>query len=337
MELPEIALTPKPFFEIFNGTMKSWILLTAIEFKLFNLTVENKTAAEITKSLKTHEENTALFLNALCSIDLLRKKNGLYQNTEMSNTFLVEGKDCYLGQIIMHFNEWNFQTREEMTDAIKNGPKKKEDMENMGEMFGPQVRAMGNYARSGMSQIIAKEISSLPGFTSMKSMLELGGAHAMDSIAVIKKSDTLKGMVFDNPEVIKTTREIIAEYNMEKRIGVIGGDYSKDTIGSGYDLIYAKATLNFLKPDFKPFFKKILQALNPGGIFIAVHDGLTEEGTKPMEMVISWLSTGLTSRNLSLDRDVIPDAMIEAGFKTVKIKPISFSMGDSMDMCIAKK
>ncbi len=338
MELPDITITPKPLFELFYGTTKSWILVTAVDLKVFDLTVENKTAPEIAASLKTHEANTTLFLNALCSIHLLEKENGAYRNTELSNTFLVQGKDCYLGEFLMCFDQWGFQTREQMADAIKNGPAPKgKNSDDMGAMFASQVKSMRNHSRSGVSQLMAKEISRLPEFPGMKKMLELGGAHGMDCIAVTQKSDSLKGIVFDNPAVIKTTREIIAEYDMEKRVTVMEGDYATDSIGSGYDLIYAKATLNFFKNNFQPLFTKIHHALNPGGVFIAVHDGLTEEGTKPADMVISWLPTGLASRDFSLDRDAIPDAMLQAGFKTVKVTPLPFAMGESMDMCIGKK
>ena len=338
MELPDITMTPKPLFELLYGTTKSWILITAVEFKLFNLTVENKTAPEIAASLKTHEANTTLFLNALCSIHLLEKENSAYRNTELSNIFLVHGTDCYLGEFLMLSDQWGFQTREQMADAVKNGPAPQADnLNDMGKMFASHVKSMRNHSRSGISQLIAKEISNLPEFAGMKKMLELGGAHGMDCIAVTQKSASLKGIIFDNPAVIKMTREIIAEYDMEKRVTVMAGDYATDTIGSGYDLIYAKATLSFLKDNFQPLFTKIHHALNPGGVFISVHDGLTEEGTKPADMVISWLPTGLTSRDLSLDRDVIPDAMLQAGFKTVKVKPIPFSMGESMDMCIGRK
>jgi len=338
MQLPDITMTPKPLFELLCGTTRSWILITAVEFRVFDLTVENKTASEIASSLKTHEANTTLFLNALCSIQLLEKKNGAYRNTELSNTFLVEGKDCYLGELLMHSDQWNFQTREQMADAVKNGPGPQTDnFDDMGKMFAAHVKSMGNYSRSGISQLMAKEISKLPGFAGMKKMLELGGAHGMDCIAVTLKSACLEGVVFDNPAVIKITREIIAEYDMEKRVTVMEGDYATDPIGSGYDIIYAKATLNFFKDNLHPLFTKIYDALNPGGVFISVHDGLTEEGTKPADMVISWLPTGLSSRNLSFDRDAIPDAMLEAGFKKVKVKPIPFSMCESMDMCIGRK
>ncbi|MCG8552827.1 MAG: class I SAM-dependent methyltransferase [Desulfobacterales bacterium] len=262
----------------------------------------------------------------------------MYRNTTLSDTFLVHGEDCYLGELLMLSDEWNFRNREQMENAVKNGPgPKAEHFDDVGKIFASHVKAMGNYSRTGISQLIAKEISKLPGFTGMKKMLELGGAHGMDCIAVTQKSACLRGVVFDNPAVIKITREIIAEYGMEKMVAVMEGDYATDHIGRGYDLVYAKATLNFFKDDLHPLFKKIYDALNPGGVFVSVHDGLTDEGTKPSEMVLSWLPTSLSDRDLSFDRDMVPDAMLESGFKSVKIKPIPVSMCESMDMCIGRK
>ncbi len=338
MQLPDLTLTPKPLFDFLYGTTRSWLMITAIELKVFDLTIENKTARDIAAALETHKINTTLFLNALCAIELLTKENDAYRNTALSDTFLVQGKDCYLGELLMHCDQWHFKTRQQMAEAIKNGPgPDAETFDDMGTMFAAHVKAMGNYSRTGNAQGIAKEISKLPEFDRMKKMLDLGGAHGMDCIAVIQKSAALKGVIFDTPAVIKITRDIIAEYDMEKRIAVMEGDYATDHIGSGYDLIYAKATLNFFKDNLHPLFAKIHDALNPGGVFVSVHDGLTQEGTRPSDMVISWLPTSLSSRDLSFDRDIIPDAMLEAGFRTVKTTPIPFSMCGSMDMCIGRK
>jgi len=60
MELPDITMTPKPFFELLYGRTKSWLLITAVEFKVFNLTVEKKTAPDIAASLKTHMDCIAI-------------------------------------------------------------------------------------------------------------------------------------------------------------------------------------------------------------------------------------------------------------------------------------
>lgn len=338
MQLPELSITPEKLFYLNNGTTRSWLLMTAVEFKVFTFTVEKKTAAEIASHLKSHETNTALFLNALCALDLLEKRNGTYKNTAFSDTFLVVGKECYLGEFIFHMEQWNFQTREEMKEAILNGPPSGAPTSyDMGSMYAPHIHTMKNYARSGVAQLMSQEVSRIPEFPEMRSMLELGGAHGMDCIATVLKHPSLHGVVFDHPAVVEVTKEIIAEYALEERVTVMGGDYAADPIGGGYDLIYAKATLNFYKDDFSTLFKKIYKALNSGGVFVSVHDGLTDERTRPAAMVISWLSSGLKASDLSLDRDMIPDAMLQAGFKSVTIKPIPFYMGNAMDLCIRRK
>jgi hypothetical protein len=337
MKLPEITIAPTELWNIQNGTIRSWLLISAVEFDVFSLTVEEKTAGEIAAALQTHEGNTELYVNALCSLGLLRKKDGAYLNTELSDTFLVKGRETYIGGILLLNEQWNIQSKEQMKGLVKSGPlPKQEATDYSGDYFAEHVRAMRNFSRSGTSQLVAKEIGKLPEFPSMKKMLDLGGAHGMDTIALAMKNPSLRGIVFDMPAVVKITEEIIAEYGIEERVSTMGGDYAADPIGSGYDLIYAKATINFFKDNFVPIFKKVHEALNPGGLFLSIHDGLTEENTQPDDMVISWLSTSLSSVDFSLSREAIPSAMLEAGFKSVQTKPFSFPMG-TMEMITGRK
>jgi hypothetical protein len=44
--------------------------------------------------------NTKVFLDGLAASDLVVKKNGLYQNTPVTQTFLVEDNPTFLGQIL---------------------------------------------------------------------------------------------------------------------------------------------------------------------------------------------------------------------------------------------
>ena len=337
MNLPEIPIKPTELFRLQYGTIRSWLLITAVEFKVFSLTIEKKTAPEIAAALKTHVANTELFLNALCSLGLLRKENGAYINTELSDAFLVEGREVYLGDTLLLNDQWNIQSRAQMKELVKSGPlSQQENAGYSGDYFADHVRSMENFARSGVSQFIANTISTLPEFSGMRTMLELGGAHGLDSIAISMKNPALRSVVFDKPAVVRVTQEIIADYEMEEQVTVMGGDYAIDPIGSGYDLIYAKATLNFFKDNLNPLFEKVYKALNPGGVFVSVHDGLTDESTKPADMVISWLSTSLSSCDFSLSREVIPNAMLTAGFKSVQTNPFSFSMGE-MDITVGRK
>jgi hypothetical protein len=124
---------------------------------------------------------------------------------------------------------------------------------------------------------------------------------------------------------------------VDDRVDAIGGDYTTDSIGGGYDLIYTKGTLNFAGPALEDVIRKIYEALAPGGVFVSIHEGLSEEKTRPEGIVLSWLPTALSSMDVSLEEHVIPDAMEKAGFKSIQKKPYPFPMGGRMDMVMGRK
>jgi hypothetical protein len=338
MDLPEIRVESKELFQLQSGAIRSWLLITAVEFNLFTHTAEKRTAAEIASILRTHGPNTELFLNALCSLGLLRKEHSAYINTELADTFLVEGKESYLGGFLLLNEQWNLRSREQMKTLIQNGPIPAQESSDVPEaMFSQYIKEMRNFARSGVSQLVVKEIERLPEFPKLRRMLDLGGAHGMDAIAIVNRNSSLSGVVFDKPAIVKYTRDIIREYHMEERITTIGGDYILDPIGDGYDLIFTKGTLNFAKDQLASVCEKIYTALAPGGIFVSLHEGLTDEDTKPAGMVLSWLPSCLASTDLSLSRDDIPNAMIKAGFTRVRTKPFPFPLGGVLDLTIGRK
>lgn len=48
---------------------------------------------------------------------------------------------------------------------------------------------------------------------------------------------------------------------------------------------------------------KLYKALNPGGVLVSCHDGLTHERTQPELMVLSWLPTELTAGSQVSNRE----------------------------------
>jgi len=94
-KLPEVNLSFEELYRMLIGPIKSKLLLTGIELKIFNQLSEPKSAAE---ALGAHPVNTRLLMDSLAASDLVVKKNGLYQNTPVAQAFLVEGSPTYLGQ-----------------------------------------------------------------------------------------------------------------------------------------------------------------------------------------------------------------------------------------------
>ena len=123
---------------------------------------------------------------------------------------------------------------------------------------------------------------------------------------------------------------------MEDRMEVLGGDFNHDPIGEGYDLIWASSALSLAKDDMDSLTKKIYDALNQGGVFLVLHEGLTYERTKPDAMVLSMMPMALTGQDMRFDQGFIADSMLRVGFKSVRSRTLDTAWGP-MDLDIGRK
>lgn len=333
--LLEVDISFKGLYRILIEPIKSKLLLTGIELKIFNHLTEPNTANDVAEALGTHQENTRLFLDGLAASDLVVKKNGLFQNTPVTQTFLVEDSPTFMGRM---FTVWSqFFTLDDLPKLIKEGPpppSSKMDMSSE-EMYAQMAVTMANYQRACTQQITAI-ISELPEFSSFKKMLDLGGGPGLIGMAIVDSHSSMKGTVFDLPTVVKVAETFIHEYKMEDRMDVIGGDFTRDSIGEKYDLIWASGCLYYGKDNIDSLAKKIYDALNPGGVFISYHEGLTHEHTRPDIMTLSWLPGALMGQNMVFDQGFLVNSMLRVGFKTIRSKTLETPVGP-MDLDIGRK
>ncbi|PID58770.1 methyltransferase type 12 [candidate division KSB3 bacterium] len=334
---PDMTIVPDKLFDLQYGVVKGQMFMTAVDLNVFNYTVEPTSSNDLAAAIGTHPGNTELFLNALASIGLLVKKDGLFRNTELTDAFLVEGKETFLGAFLKFNEMYLFKNADDMKAAVVNGPASHEEEKMDAEVLYNMTMILSNLARSGPSQAVAKAIAELPEFNGFAKMLDLGGGHGLDTIATIKMHPSMKGLVFDKAAGVQAAQDNIREYGMEERISVLAGDYFTDSLGSGYDLILAKGTLNFAGPNLENVVHKIFDAMNQGGVFVSMHDGLTEERTKPEAMVVSWLPFALSAIDVSLAKERIPAAMTAAGFSGLEIRPYHFPLGGALDMVVGRK
>ena len=97
-EPPEIS--PKPIDEMIYGYKVSHILNTAVEKDVFTRLSESKSAKELAEEIGTDPRATEKFLNVLVTLGLLAKSDREYTNTVEAETFLVEGKPHYIGNLV---------------------------------------------------------------------------------------------------------------------------------------------------------------------------------------------------------------------------------------------
>ena len=336
-KLPEIDVSFEELFRMLVAPIRSKLLLTGIELKIFNQLSEPNSAEVVAKAISTHPGNTRLFLDGLAASDLVVKRKMLYQNTPVSQTFLVEGSPTFLGQMFI-FNEKAFFALNDLYKLVKEGPPPPSKEANMDseEIWTQWAFSIANSERAGIAQQAVEIVSELPEFSSFEKMLDLGGGPGIIGIAIVAAHQSMEGVIFDRPAIVKIAETYIKEYEMEDRVEVLAGDYSQDSIGEGYDLIWIRAAINFNKDNMDTLVKKIYDALNPGGVFISFQDGLTHERTKPDIMTLSWIPMALIGQDMGLDQGFIADSMLRVGFKSVRSRTLETPMGP-MDLDIGRK
>jgi predicted O-methyltransferase YrrM len=312
--LPEVGLSFDPLTRILNGAIRAKLLLTAIELEAFSHLGAPMSAERLARELGTHPENTRVFLDALAANDLLHKQNGRYANTPLAGAFLVKGEPTYVGDALLADAEWMQPALHSMAALVKHGP----TAANRPRQSVPPAKEAEVYAncqRAGVAQRVAAMVSQLPEFSRMKKMLDLGAGAGLIGIAIVAAHPTMTGVLFDRPAIIQVAQRFIREYELQDRVTTIGGDYSTDPIGDGYDLVWTRYTLS--RDNLDLVVRRIHAALNPGGVYFSYAEGLTHEHTRPVMLINGMLAFSLTDAYTMFDEGEIAQAMLRAGFKSV--------------------
>lgn len=175
-KLPEVNVSFEELFRMLVAPIRSKLLLTGIELKIFNQLSEPNSAEVVAEAIGAHPGNTRLFLDGLAASDLVVKRKMLYQNTPVSQTFLVEGSPTFLGQMFI-FNEKAFFALNDLSKLVKEGPPPPSKEANMGseEIWTQWTFSIANSERAGIAQQAVEIVSELPEFSSFEKMLDLGG------------------------------------------------------------------------------------------------------------------------------------------------------------------
>ena len=336
MKLPELDVGYGELYQNIFTPVRCKLMLTGIELKVFNILSEPASAEEVAQTLDAHPGNTELLLDGLAAIDLVRKEKGLYQNTPITQSFLVEGSQTYVGYMLTWMSAFDAPL-DDMAKLVKEGPPPKQEAPPFSEeMLAHGVGMMVHTELAGDAQLAVKIASKLPEFPSFKKMLDLGCGPGLIGMAIVDAHPDMKGVVFDLPPVAAVAGKYIKEFQMEGRVEALGGDFNKSPLGEGYDLVYTSNALQFAQ-DIDLVTKKVYDALNPGGVFVSVFGfGLTHEGTKPENLVLGSLAMALMGQSSGVEHGHIADSMLRVGFKSVHSGTLSTAWGP-MELDIGRK
>lgn len=121
-------------------------------------------------------------------------------------------------------------------------------------------------------------------------VLDVGGGHGGYSMALARRYPNVEAAVYELPAAAAVARRIIEQGGMTARVAVQEGDFQKEDLGKGYDLLLLFGVLVSETPDGKrDLLHKSYNALNPTGQVAIRGFWLDEERTGPPESTLASL------------------------------------------------
>ncbi len=245
------------------------IVLTATRLNLFEmLKAQLLTTTELSHQLQTDPRATQILLDTLIALKYIKQKENRYGPTPMTRKWLTSDGAINFSAYFQFWGAMMEQFMPRLEESLRRGkPPVKlyewiEDQPEVSRYFQEGMIAITRYVKND----ILKRLS-LP--ADVRRLLDIGGGHAMYSVALCQKYPRLSAVRVDGAQALTVGRESIAAAGLAERVTVTEGNFLTDDPGTGYD-----ATLLFnIVHGFTPernleLFCKIKTTLNPGGQLI---------------------------------------------------------------------
>jgi len=311
-------------------------LRLAIELGVLDALHEAACAEALAQRLQLHPVGTAHLLELLWSMGVLERgghggDEGL--GCDDSPTYRLEaGVRTYLthGSELSCAKAWLFRQRsmrgfiESLGEHVRHGPSAAKLP--LPADHGPSGGA-AQWAAAARVQIAQEQravtapaavavMTRLPEFGRAQRLLDLGGGPGLVAIALAERHPSLRGVVFDFPETVAVAAENIAARGLGERLSTQGGNLATDDIGSDHDLIWCSSVLHFV-PDIEAALHKILAALCPGGVLVAVQAELPKAREAARSVVPWYLPLRMLGRQVTREGELAA-AMAQVGFERIE-------------------
>src|SRR5688500_17868155 len=268
------VMTPANIMQLGMGFMASKTLLSAIELGVFtHLSNGPRSAEELMATLSLHERSARDFLDALVSLGMLDRENGLYKNTPEAGEFLVRGKLNYLGGMLEMANERLYPFWGSLTEGLRTGLPQNEVKTGGAGLFealygDPERLRLFLGAMTGLSMGASMAIAEKFPWKDYQTVVDVGGAQGGLLVQLCLAHSHLRGNNFDLPVVGPIFEEFVTTNGLSDRLGFLPGNFFEDELPSA-DVITMGHILHDWDLDQKRMLlEKAYNALPKGGALI---------------------------------------------------------------------
>ncbi len=285
MEQQSLPRPPLELLDLATGYQRSKTLFALVEFGLPTLLARRSLPLEdIARELQIHPLATDRFLNACIALNLLQRDGEKFCNSSLSETFLVQGRPTYLGDLFLQYDQTSYSLWTDLVPKLRAWQPGSTDDE-MPQKSGQNEAYVG--AQHNFSLLIGRALGEAFDFSQYRKMLDLGAGTGAMSIAICELYEELRASIFDLPAISHVARKFVRESLLLERIEVSAGNFKEDKLPAGFDVVLLA---NLLSADSeetnRELLHKLYELLPEGGACILSGWILDDNRTGPLIPVL---------------------------------------------------
>jgi (2Fe-2S) ferredoxin/predicted O-methyltransferase YrrM len=310
------GVLPDDLNDRIRGFQESRVVLTALELDLFTAVGEGGSSAEVAARLHTAERSTGMLLNALVSLGLLTKRDGVFRNSPATARYLAAGSPDNARPALLHtahlWHRWST-----LTDCVRAGTAMgQQEIDGRGEDWTEAFIAAMHRNASERAPLVVRAV----GAEDVRRMLDVGGGSGAYSIAFARANPALRADILDLADVGPIALRHIGEAGVADRVQVRTGDLRRDRLGEAFDLVFVSAICHMLDPaENLDLLRRCREALGPGGRVVIQDFILEPDKTSPRFAALFALNMLVGTRGgSSYSEPEYARWLGEAGFEQIR-------------------
>ena len=229
------------------------------------------TAAGVAREINANERGTRILLEGLESFGYLKKLDDQYSNSSLTVKWLLASSSTNLADIIdlgeNHILEFS---RMYLEESIRRGKPPMTIYEWFDQKPG-SWRVFQLYSAAVARMVGDELLTKLKIPKDARRLIDVGGGHGLYSIMFCRQNPLLSASVFDLPQALTMTDELISVEKMSGRVSLKPGNFWIDDLGDNYDVALMFNILHAYSPEKNiELLRKVSRSMNSHGLIVVM-------------------------------------------------------------------
>lgn len=297
--------------------MECQILLAGAELNLFTLlTPTPLSARDLAKKIGADLRGLTILLDALAAIGLMVKKEGSYSSPPPLSALLSDDSPDSVLPLVLHMahvqQRWSHLSEIVRGSLRPGAPGVQPDAGALRAFIG---------AMHVIATPLAPKIVAAVHPERSRSLFDVGAAAGTYTLAFLQAVPEMRATLFDKPEVIEIAREHMEKAGMLDRVTLVAGDFYRDELPPGHDLVFVSAIIHQNSPEEnRDLFSKAFGSLESGGRILIRDHVMDPDRTRPGDGAIFAVNMLVgTAGGSTYTFQEIKEGLTEAGFVNVRL------------------